>query len=144
MLADFAHNPHGLKLLCDFVSKLDYETRIGVISGTGDRRDSDIRELGEISARYFDEIIIRCDKNLRGRTADEIITLLKEGIESVNPSLPVMVIADENEALEHIYANPRPGALYTIMCDVVAGALDKIKELKERENASSGSFSRRD
>lgn len=144
VLADFAHNPHGLKLLCDFVSKLDYETRIGVISGTGDRRDSDIRELGEISARYFDEIIIRCDKNLRGRTADEIIRLLKEGIESVNPSLPVMVIADENEALEHIYAHPKHGALYTIMCDVVAGALDKIRELKERENASAGSFTRQD
>jgi cyanophycin synthetase len=50
MLADFAHNPHGLRLLCDFVSKLDYPAKIGVISGTGDRRDEDIRELGEISA----------------------------------------------------------------------------------------------
>ena len=134
MLADFAHNPHGLKLLCDFISKLDYPTRIGVISGTGDRRDEDIRELGEISARYFDEIIIRCDKNLRGRTADEIIGLLKEGIDKVNPVIPTMVIANENEALEYIYANPVSGALYTIMCDVVAGALDKIRELKERED----------
>ena len=80
MLADFAHNPHGLKLLCDFVSKLDYPTRIGVISGTGDRRDEDIRELGEISANYFDEIIIRQDKHLRGRTAEEIVNLLVEGI----------------------------------------------------------------
>jgi cyanophycin synthetase len=44
------------------------------------------------------------------------------------------VIANENEALEYIYANPIPGALYTIMCDVVAGALDKIKELKARED----------
>ena len=133
ILADFAHNPHGLKLLCDFISKLDYPTRIGVISGTGDRRDEDIRELGEISARSFDEIIIRCDKNLRGRTADEIIGLLKEGIDKVNPAIPTMVIANENEALEYIYANPVTGALYTIMCDVVAGALDKIRELKERE-----------
>lgn len=133
MLADFAHNPHGLRLLCDFVSKLDYPVRVGVISGTGDRRDEDIRELGEISARYFDEIIIRCDKNLRGRTAEEIIGLLQEGIDKVNPALPTRVIANENEALEYIYAQPRPGALYTIMCDVVAGALDKIRELKERE-----------
>ena len=135
MLADFAHNPHGLKLLCDFISKLEYQTKIGVISGTGDRRDEDIRELGEISAQFFDEIIIRCDKNLRGRTAEEIIQLLKEGVEKVNPSLPTMVIENENEALEYIYANPKPGALYTIMCDVVAGALDKIRELKEREDA---------
>jgi cyanophycin synthetase len=137
MLADFAHNPHGLKLLCDFISKLDYPTRIGVISGTGDRRDSDIRELGEISAQYFDEIIIRCDKNLRGRTAEEIINLLKEGIEKVNPDVPVIVIANENEALEYIYENPRQGALYTIMCDVVAGALDKIRELKDRDEKTT-------
>jgi cyanophycin synthetase len=133
MLADFAHNPHGLQLLCDFVSKLDYPSKIGVISGTGDRRDEDIRELGEISARYFDEIIIRCDKNLRGRTADEIIGLLKEGIEKVNPGLPVMTIPNEDQALDYIYENPKQGGLYTIMCDVVARALDKIKELKERE-----------
>ena len=135
-LADFAHNPHGLKLLGDFVSKLDYTKKVGVISGTGDRRDEDIRELGEISAKYFDEIIIRCDKNLRGRTADEIIQLLKEGIEKVNPDLPKMVIENENEALEYIYAHSEPGALYVIMCDVVAGALDKLRELKEREDNS--------
>ncbi|MBX9785499.1 MAG: cyanophycin synthetase [Chitinophagaceae bacterium] len=133
ILADFAHNPHGLKLLCDFVSKLDYKTRIGVISGTGDRRDEDIRELGEISGRYFDEIIMRCDKNLRGRTAEEIMDLLEEGIRKANTSVPVIKIASENEALEYIYAHPKPGALYTIMCDVVAGAIDKIKELKARE-----------
>ena len=134
-LADFAHNPHGLKLLCDFISKLDYTYKVGVISGTGDRRDEDIRELGNISAQFFDEIIIRCDKNLRGRTADEIIGLLKEGINEVNPNIPQQVIADENKALEYIYENHKPGALYTIMCDVVAGALDKIKELKDRESA---------
>ena len=133
-LADFAHNPHGLELLCDFVSKLDYPKKIGVISGTGDRRDEDIRELGEISAKYFDEIIIRCDKNLRGREASEIISLLQEGVQRINPKIPTMVIANENEALEYIYAHPHQGALYTIMCDVVAGALDKIKELKERED----------
>ncbi|MBI1782031.1 MAG: cyanophycin synthetase [Sphingobacteriales bacterium] len=133
-LADFAHNPHGLKLLCDFVSKLDYPLKVGVISGTGDRRDDDIRELGEISGQYFDEIIMRCDKNLRGRTAEEIMGLLEEGIRKVNPTVPIIKIANENEALEHIYANPKKGALYTIMCDVVAGALDKIRELKERED----------
>ena len=133
ILADFAHNPHGLKLLCDFISKLDYPKKIGIISGTGDRRDEDIRELGEISAQFFDEIIIRCDKNLRGRSADEIIDLLVQGIKKVNPDMPTLTIPNEEEALDYIYENPKPGALYTIMCDVVSRALDKIKELKERE-----------
>ena len=135
-LADFAHNPHGLNLLCEFVSKLDYPKKVGVISGTGDRRDEDIMELGAISAKHFDEIIIRCDKNLRGRTADEIIELLQRGIKSVNPDVPTMVIPNEDQALEYIYENHTKGALYTVMCDVVAGALDKIKQLKERESQS--------
>ncbi|HMG66152.1 MAG TPA: cyanophycin synthetase, partial [Chitinophagaceae bacterium] len=139
VLADFAHNPHGLRLLCDFISKLDYKGNIGIISGTGDRRDEDIRELGEISAKYFDEIIIRCDKNLRGRTAEEIIDLLKQGIRKANPDIPIMIIPDENEALEYIYAHHKQGVLYTIMCDVVAGALDKLRQLKEREGKEANS-----
>jgi cyanophycin synthetase len=135
-LADFAHNPHGLQLLCDFISKLDYPYKIGVISGTGDRRDEDIRALGEISARYFDEIIIRCDKNLRGRTVEEIIELLQQGIRSVNDQLPVRVIPNENEAITEAYKTAKEGSLVTIMCDVVAGALEKIKSLKAHEEAA--------
>jgi cyanophycin synthetase len=136
-LLDFAHNPHGLKLLGDFVAKLDeYPKKIGVISGTGDRRDEDIKELGALSAGYFDEIIIRCDKNLRGRTADDIINLLQEGIKSVNPKMPTMVIANENAAIDYIYENYVEGALYVVMCDVVAGALDKIKSMKDMEDGN--------
>ena len=44
-----------------------------------------------------------------------------------------MTIPNEDQALDYIYEHPRQGALYTIMCDVVARALDKIRELKERE-----------
>ncbi|MBL7701250.1 MAG: cyanophycin synthetase [Ferruginibacter sp.] len=135
-LVDFAHNPAGLELLCDFVSKLDGEPKIGIISGTGDRRDEDIRELGKISGRYFDEIIIRQDKNLRGRTAEEIVNLLVEGInETKTKDIPIEIIYNEKEAIMHAYNNAKPGSLITIMCDVVAEALDLIKGLKEKEDA---------
>jgi cyanophycin synthetase len=58
----------------------------------------------------------------------------------VNPNIPVMTIPNENQALDYIYENPKHGALYTIMCDVVAGALDKIRELKEREEKEEKPF----
>ena len=135
-LVDFAHNPAGLELLCDFVSKMDGEPKVGIISGTGDRRDEDIRELGKISARYFDEIIIRCDKNLRGRTAEEIVNLLVEGIEHTKTkAIPLTIIYNEKDAIMHAYNTAKPGSLITIMCDVVAEALDLIKGLKEKEDA---------
>ena len=134
-LADFAHNPAGLQLLCDFVAKLDGTPKVGIISGTGDRRDEDIRELGAISAKYFDEIIIRQDKHLRGRTAENIVELLIEGINSQKTrEIPVTVILNEKEAIMYAYNNAKPGSLITIMCDVVAEAIDLIGCLKEKED----------
>jgi len=135
-IADFAHNPAGLNLLCDFVSKLDGTPKVGIISGTGDRRDEDIRELGKISAKHFDEIIIRQDKHLRGRTADEIVNLLVEGInESKTKEIPVTIILNEKEAITHAYNTAKSGSVVTIMCDVVTEAIDLIKSLKDKEDA---------
>lgn len=135
-LVDFAHNPAGLELLCDFMSKLDGTPKVGIISGTGDRRDEDIKELGRISAKHFDEIIIRQDKNLRGRTAEEIVNLLVQGInETKAKDIPLTIIYREKDAIMHAYNNAKPGSLITIMCDVVAEALDLIKDLKEKEDA---------
>jgi cyanophycin synthetase len=133
-LLDFAHNPAGLTLLCDFVNRLDSTYKVGIISGTGDRRDDDIREIGRISAKNFDEIIIRQDKHLRGRTADEIINLLVEGInEAKTTDIPITILHKEKEAILYAYQNVKPGAIVTIMCDVIPDALDYIKELKEAE-----------
>ena len=134
-LVDFAHNPAGLNLLCDFVNQLDSTYKVGIISGTGDRRDDDIREIGRISAKNFDEIVIRQDRNLRGRTAEEIINLLVEGInESKQKDIPLTIIQDEKEAILHAYKNVRPGAIITIMCDVIPDTIEFIKKLKEDED----------
>lgn len=135
-LVDFAHNPAGLQYLCDFVSKMDGEPKVGIISGTGDRRDDDIRELGRISGRHFDEIIIRQDKHLRGRTASSIVDLLVEGInETKTKDIPIVIIYNEKEAISYAYNTAKTGSLVTIMCDVVSEALDLIKHMKETEDA---------
>ena len=133
-LADFAHNPAGLNLLCDFVNRLDSTYKVGIISGTGDRRDEDIKEIGRISGRNFDEIIIRQDKHLRGRTSEEIINLLVEGIdEGKQKEIPVIILQKEKEAIQYAYDNAKAGSVITIMCDVIPDALDYIKKLKEEE-----------
>jgi cyanophycin synthetase len=134
-LVDFAHNPAGLNLLCDFVNQLDSTYKVGIISGTGDRRDDDIREIGRISAKNFDEIVIRQDRNLRGRTADEIINLLVEGInESKIKDIPLKIIHDEKQAIVYAYENVRQGAIITIMCDAIPDTIEFIKKLKEDED----------
>jgi cyanophycin synthetase len=134
-LVDYAHNPAGLRLLGNFVNRLDGSPKVGIISGTGDRRDEDIKEMGTIAAEFFDEIIIRQDKHLRGRTAEEIVNLLIAGIESDgNKNIPVTVIFNEREAIMHAYSNVKPGSLITMTADVVEDAIELIRQLKEDED----------
>ncbi len=138
ILVDFAHNPAGLTLLGNFVQKLDGHPKVGIISGTGDRRDEDIRELGRLAAGFFDEIIIRQDKHLRGRTAQEIVDLLLAGIaQAEKPDLPVTVLLNEKEAIMHAFNEARPGSLITILCDVVSEALQLVSRLKEEEEKTN-------
>lgn len=134
VLADYAHNPAGFKVLKAFVDKTEATHKIGIIAGTGDRRDDDIRELGSIAATTFDEIIIRQDKHLRGRTEDEIINLLKEGIFRIKPDMQVKVIIKEMEAIDHAIANAPKDSFIAICSDVVTDALKHIQELKNNED----------
>jgi cyanophycin synthetase len=134
LLADYAHNPAGFLVLKAYVDKVVATHKVGIISGTGDRRDEDIRELGKISASTFDEIIIRQDKHLRGRTEKEIIDLLSEGIKSVNPSLTIHVIVKETEAIDFAIRNAIKGSFITICSDVVPDALSQIMKLKSDDD----------
>src|ERR1700743_3563369 len=73
-MIDFAHNPAGYNGIKEFLMHIDSPQKIGIIAGTGDRRDEDIRELGKLSAEMFDYIILRQERFLRGRTAENLPT----------------------------------------------------------------------
>jgi cyanophycin synthetase len=133
VMVDYAHNTHGFMAISDFLSKVDAAPKIGVIAGVGDRRDEDIINLGKVAAGMFDEIVIRQDKNLRGRTEEEIIELMKQGISEVNPDRKVTVIQKEREAIDYAIKSATPGAFVTICSDVIPDALEQIMKLKEEE-----------
>ncbi|MBK8144266.1 MAG: cyanophycin synthetase [Bacteroidetes bacterium] len=134
VLADYAHNPAGFGVLKAYVDKVDATHKIGIIAGTGDRRDEDIRELGEMAAKMFDEIIIRQDKHLRGRTVENIVELLKEGIDRVQKEIKVSVILKELEAIDHAVKNAPKESFIVICSDVITDALAYIQKLKNEED----------
>ncbi|NEU08931.1 cyanophycin synthetase [Flavihumibacter sp. R14] len=133
LMVDFAHNPAGLNGIKDFLATLDVEHHTGIISGTGDRRDDDLREVGRISARMFNDIIICQEKYLRGRTRENMVDLLLEGIREVNPELPVEVINEGDKALAFSIDNARQGSFITIIGDSVSHALEAVQAYQDRE-----------
>ncbi len=134
VLIDFAHNADGFRGIKEFLSTIDSPLKIGIITGTGDRRDDDIRDLGRISAEMFDHIIIRQDKFLRGRTADEIVNLLLEGIREVAPDKSYEYIPKEVEALKHALSLAKPGAFITALSDVIDNAIEVVQSYLDKES----------
>jgi cyanophycin synthetase len=133
VLIDFAHNPEGFRGIKEFLSTVDSPMKIGIITGTGDRRDEDIRNLGRISAEMFDHIIIRQDKFLRGREADDIVRLLVEGITGHDPSKSYEYIPKEVEALKHAFTLAKPGTYITALSDVIDNAIDVVQSYLDKE-----------
>lgn len=121
-------------MLKAYVDKVNASKKIGIISGTGDRRDDDIKELGKIAASMFDEIIIRQDKHLRGRSVENIVELLQEGINSVNQNIKVDVILKELDAIDFAIKNAPKDSFIVICSDVVTDALAYIQKIKEDED----------
>ncbi|AGC78586.1 cyanophycin synthetase [Nonlabens dokdonensis DSW-6] len=134
ILLDYAHNAAGMRGLKNFTDELDATIKVGIIAGIGDRRVEDNNEMGSIAAEMFDEIIIRQDKRLRGKTEEELIKMLNDGIKSKDPNKKTTIIPSEKEAIKFAVKNAKEGSLIILCSDVVPDALDLVKELKEMDN----------
>jgi cyanophycin synthetase len=117
VILDYAHNPAGLQALGDLILKMRPRHRrvIGMINIPGDRRDDDMREMGALATRYFDEIIFREDPARRGRRPGEIVTLLAEGALAVGfPEERIRRILEEDEAAGLCLSMAQPGDLVVL------------------------------
>ncbi|OAB80513.1 cyanophycin synthetase [Cochleicola gelatinilyticus] len=141
VLLDYAHNPAGMRALQKFTDNLECSVKVGIIAGIGDRREEDNNEMGSIAADMFDEIIIRQDKRLRGKTEEELIKMLDDGIKMVNPNKKTTIIPSEKDAIIHAVNNAKKGALIILCSDVIPDALDLVQKLKEQEASGEKVFS---
>ena len=132
-MIDFAHNPDGFNGIKAFLSHIDSPLKIGIIAGTGDRRDEDIREIGKISAEMFDYVILRQEKHLRGRTEQNILDLLIEGIHSVDPNKQFEVVPKEIEAIKYAMSMAKPGTFIVALSDVIDNAIETVQNYQEQE-----------
>lgn len=137
VLIDFAHNASGYRGVEEYLSSVDATKKIGIIAGVGDRRDEDIKECATIAARMFDHIIIRQEKYLRGRTEEEIIGLIMEGIAESGRDVTHEIITKEVEAIKHAINNAQEGSFITALSDVVTNAINIVQEYLDKESEES-------
>jgi cyanophycin synthetase len=130
---DYCHNVDGMRRLTEFVDAMMVNANgtgrsgraIGVIGIPGDRRDDDHREYGRIAAGSFDEIIVREDRNLRGRKPGESAALVEAGVKEGQRhggrcQGVSVVLVEKDAALEGMHM-AKPGDLVMLCSDDVPG-----------------------
>jgi cyanophycin synthetase len=157
VLLDYAHNAAGLATVGDFVERVTSSApdgppgtpswtanlRVAVVAMPGDRREDDMRELGRVAARYFDEVIIREDKNRRGREPGEAASYVAEGVREAQRhgarAGHVEIVQEEMDAVRKALDRSRPGDLVVLCVDQSA---DVWRELEARRTRGLGASTR--
>ena len=144
-MIDYCHNVDGMRQLADFVRRMMAEPQtkagrlrpatngstgngraIGVIGIPGDRRDDDQREYGALAAAAFDEIIVREDKNLRGRAPGVAASNVVDGIRAARGNGGARTtraekILEEMSAVRTALRRANPGDLVVMCVDDAIG-----------------------
>jgi cyanophycin synthetase len=136
VMIDYVHNTDGFKELKEFMSQMASTEKVCIIGCAGDRRDEDIRMMGTLAAQTFDKIIIRHDKDSRGRTNEELTQLITEGIKRENPSFPVTIISDELEALNHAIQHAGKGTFIVNSSEKIESCIEFISSVKKKNSYS--------
>jgi cyanophycin synthetase len=159
VVIDYCHNVDGMRQLADFVNRMMAEpgakpgTRgaggraaspparagraIGVIGIPGDRRDEDQREYGALAATAFDEIIIREDRNLRGREPGASAGNVALGARAVRGddqarTARIEMVLDEAAAVRTALRRAAPGDLVVVCADDAVGVYREAMALAGR------------
>lgn len=133
VLVDFAHNPDGFNGIKNYLKTVEATEHVGVISGTGDRRDEDIMETARIAAQMFDRVVICQEKYLRGRTQQELIDLLTTGLREVKPTIPISVNNNGEACMKELITKAKPGSFITILSDTIDNAIHKATYYLDKE-----------
>eukprot|EP01137_Pigoraptor_chileana_P002144 Opistho-2@40610 len=133
ILVDFAHNPDGFNGIKDYLKTIEASEHVGVISGTGDRRNEDIIETARIAAQMFDRVVICQEKYLRGRQQQELIDLLLTGLKEVNPNIPIEINNNGDDCMKNLVNNAKSGSFITILSDTIDNAIQKATYYLDKE-----------
>jgi cyanophycin synthetase len=157
VVIDYCHNVDGMRALADFVDRMMTESEgpatplpagrhgraIGVIGIPGDRRDDDQLEYGALAATAFDEVIVREDRNLRGRPPGESAANVVAGVKAARDdgrgrSQKAETVLDELTAVRTALRRAAPGDL-VVACvdDAVAVYREAMTQLGRHGGATA-------
>jgi cyanophycin synthetase len=135
VMIDYGHNPDAFEAVSHLAAQLRAPRVTGIVGVPGDRDDSVIIEAGRVAAKGFHRLLVKEDRDLRGRKPGEVAGLLCQSVNEASPGRECHVILDECAALEQELARMRQGDFVVLFYD----RLDAVTRILERHAAAATS-----
>jgi cyanophycin synthetase len=129
VLLDYAHNPAALQAICNFITRWPSGRAVGVLGLPGDRADSLLEQSARVAGCGLGTVILREDKDLRGRKPGEVPEMMRRVITSSYPDLPVEIVPDELQAIRRAVERANRGDVIVVFVEKVAAAVDMLTSL---------------
>jgi cyanophycin synthetase len=127
-LLDYGHNPDAFTAVCQMAAHWGGRRVTGVIGVPGDRDDMVVEQAGRAAARGFRRIIIKEDRDTRGRRRGEIADLLRRAVMGEAPGRDCRVMLDEIAAMRAAIEEIEPGDVVVIFYEKLDPALSLLKQ----------------
>lgn len=123
IVLDYGHNQEAIQSVGNLIAKIPGYKKTTVASLPGDRSDELLVKTARSMALIFDKIILKEDKDLRGRRPGELPQLLNNAITRLNPVSQQEIILDEAEAIEKAIAHSRSNEIIAVFYEKLDVAL---------------------
>jgi cyanophycin synthetase len=128
VMVDYGHNANAFEAICRMASKWENRRVTGVIAVPGDRDNSLIEHAGRVAARGFHRLIIREDRDTRGREPGVVAQILRDAALSEAPQTDCQVVLDETDAVHQAVKTMQHGEVVVVFYE----KLERLQQVLEK------------
>jgi cyanophycin synthetase len=143
VMIDYGHNPDAFAAVCRMAATWTDRRVAGIIGVPGDRDNSVVEAAGRVAARGFHRVIIKEDKDLRGRAHGEVAKLLCEAVNDESPGTECSIVLDEVEAMRSELEQMNDGRALVVFYDQIEPVADLLAEFGATPASAVGVAARR-
>ncbi len=124
VLLDYGHNEPAYAAMGKALSKLKGYKKVAIVGLPGDRSDELIQSASVTIANYFDHVIVKEEKDLRGRVPGVTASMMCDAISKQNTSWEI--VEDESAALDWAISHAKPNTVIVHFYEKFTTALSTL------------------
>jgi cyanophycin synthetase len=129
VMVDYGHNAEAFDAICHLTANWNDRRVTGIITIPGDRDDAIIDRAARVAAKGFNKVIVREDRDLRGREPGDVAKIVCRAISEVSPGTQCEVVLDEIEALRHAVSQMIKGEVVVLFYEKLLPVQQALQEM---------------